>query len=165
MRMMRFWVAVPAQLWRNIARNARPWPIWTCWSDRTSLSPATRHARPWAGLRASCATPKKPSSDSLVLRPWTSLARPWTRPTKKWIGALGKARLLRGPMPTQIAPNPLPSDLHWYLQQARARRLRMMRQFAEEEIIIPGGPFDGRRFRCSRQPFAGLWFDEVDSGR
>jgi phage terminase large subunit GpA-like protein len=40
-----------------------------------------------------------------------------------------------------------------------------MRQFAEEEIIIPDGPFAGRRFRCARQPFAGLWFDEVDSGR
>jgi hypothetical protein len=40
-----------------------------------------------------------------------------------------------------------------------------MRQFAEEEIVLPNGPFAGRRFRCARQPFAGLWFDEVDSGR
>jgi len=40
-----------------------------------------------------------------------------------------------------------------------------MRIFAEEQIIIPDGPFDGRRFRCSRQPYTGLWFDAVDSGQ
>jgi hypothetical protein len=39
-----------------------------------------------------------------------------------------------------------------------------MRQFAEEEIVIPDGPFFGRRFRCHRQPYSGLWFDAVDSG-
>lgn len=39
-----------------------------------------------------------------------------------------------------------------------------MRQFAEEEIIIPDGPFVGRRFRCARQPYTGLWFDAVDAG-
>lgn len=40
-----------------------------------------------------------------------------------------------------------------------------MRAFAEEEIVIPDGPFVGRRFRCSRQPYTALWFDAVDSGR
>jgi phage terminase large subunit GpA-like protein len=40
-----------------------------------------------------------------------------------------------------------------------------MRQFSEEEIVIPDGPFVGRKFRCARQPYTGLWFDEVDSGR
>ncbi|MGE0770053.1 MAG: terminase gpA endonuclease subunit, partial [Hyphomicrobiaceae bacterium] len=39
-----------------------------------------------------------------------------------------------------------------------------MRSFAEEDIIIPDGPFKGRRFRCDRQPYTGLWFDAVDSG-
>lgn len=38
-----------------------------------------------------------------------------------------------------------------------------MREFAEQEVIVPDGPYAGRRFRCSRQPFTGLWFDEVDS--
>ena len=38
-----------------------------------------------------------------------------------------------------------------------------MRQFAEQEIVNPEGPFAGRKFRCSRQPFTGLWFDAVDS--
>lgn len=40
-----------------------------------------------------------------------------------------------------------------------------MRRFAEEELVIPAGPFSGRRFRCHRQPYTGLWFDAVDSGR
>lgn len=40
-----------------------------------------------------------------------------------------------------------------------------MRDFAEAEVIIPDGPFEGRRFNCKRQPYAGLWFDQVDSGR
>ena len=56
-------------------------------------------------------------------------------------------------------------DLLWFLRQSRPRRLRSMRQFAEEEIVIPSGPFIGRRFRCARQPYTGLWFDQIDSGR
>ena len=56
------------------------------------------------------------------------------------------------------------SDLEWLLSQARPRRLRSMREFAEQEIVIPTGPFAGRRFRCSRQPYTGLWFDAIDSG-
>jgi hypothetical protein len=39
-----------------------------------------------------------------------------------------------------------------------------MRDFAEGEVIIPDGPFRGRRFRCARQPYTRLWFDAVDSG-
>ncbi|QDU82667.1 Phage terminase large subunit (GpA) [Polystyrenella longa] len=40
-----------------------------------------------------------------------------------------------------------------------------MGQFAEEEIVIPDGPYAGRRFSCNRQPFSRLWFDAVDSGK
>lgn len=46
-----------------------------------------------------------------------------------------------------------------------SRPLRTMRQFAEQEITIPDGPFAGRRFRCDRQPFTGLLFDAIDSGK
>ena len=60
---------------------------------------------------------------------------------------------------------PAREELLWFLSQARPHRLRSMRSFAEEEIVIPAGPFAGRRFRCDRQPYTGLWFDEVDSGR
>ncbi len=63
-----------------------------------------------------------------------------------------------------ITGHPTQSDLRWFLSQARPRRLRSLRAFAEQEVIIPDGPFTGRRFRCDRQPFTGLWFDAVDSG-
>ena len=56
-------------------------------------------------------------------------------------------------------------ETRWFIRQARAPKLRSMREFAEEEIVIPNGPFEGRKFRCDRQPYSGLWFDAVDSGR
>jgi phage terminase large subunit GpA-like protein len=68
-------------------------------------------------------------------------------------------------MRSQATPNLAQDDLRWFLAQSKPRRLRTMRAFAEQEIVIPDGPFAGRRFRCSRQPYTGLWFDEVDSGR
>ncbi len=60
---------------------------------------------------------------------------------------------------------PLAHELAWFLRQARPQRLRSMRDFAEQEIVIPDGPYQGRHFRCSRQPYTALWFDSVDSGR
>lgn len=39
-----------------------------------------------------------------------------------------------------------------------------MREFAEQEVILPDGPYEGRRYRVHRQPFAALWFDAVASG-
>jgi len=47
----------------------------------------------------------------------------------------------------------------------RSSRIRTMRQFAEEEIYIPDGVYEGLKFRCDRQPWTKLWFDEVDSGQ
>ena len=56
------------------------------------------------------------------------------------------------------------ADLAWFLDRARPSLRRSMRRFAEEEIVIPDGPFEGRKFSCARQPYTGLWFDAVDSG-
>jgi phage terminase large subunit GpA-like protein len=56
------------------------------------------------------------------------------------------------------------AELKWCIAQSKAPHLRTMRQFAEEEVILPEGPFRGQRFRCSRQPYTALWFDQVDSG-
>ncbi len=67
-------------------------------------------------------------------------------------------------MKPSTSPHPTQADLVWFLSQARPRRLRSMSDFAEQEIVIPDGPFSGRRFRCARQPYTGLWFDAVDSG-
>jgi len=61
--------------------------------------------------------------------------------------------------------HPLAEELLAFVERARPRRLRTMRQFAEQEIVIPDGPYAGLRFRCDRQPYTGLWFDEVDSDR
>ena len=38
-----------------------------------------------------------------------------------------------------------------------------MREFAEDEIVIPHGRWQGRRFSCHRQPYSRLWFEAVDS--
>lgn len=55
-------------------------------------------------------------------------------------------------------------EIGWFIRRARAPRLRTMRQFAEQEIVIPKGPWANRRYRCDRQPYSGLWFDAIDSG-
>jgi len=47
---------------------------------------------------------------------------------------------------------------------SRSARLRTMREFAEQEIVVSTGPHPGR-YRCSTQPFTRLWFDAVDSGK
>ncbi len=57
------------------------------------------------------------------------------------------------------------TDIKGFFADARPRKLRSMREFAESEIVLPSGPFAGSRFRVSRQPFTGLWFDQVDTGR
>jgi phage terminase large subunit GpA-like protein len=48
---------------------------------------------------------------------------------------------------------------------AKVSPLRTVRQFAEQEVVIPDGDYKGQLFRCHRQPAHGLWFDEIDSGR
>jgi phage terminase large subunit GpA-like protein len=40
-----------------------------------------------------------------------------------------------------------------------------MRQWAEDEILIPNGPFAGEPFRANLIPWTRLFLDEVDSGR
>lgn len=69
---------------------------------------------------------------------------------------------------TVVLPIASPSIVRsqrWFVRQSRIPRIRSMRQFAEEEVVIPDGPFEGRRYRIHRQPYAGLWFDAVDSRR
>lgn len=47
----------------------------------------------------------------------------------------------------------------------RTQKIRTMREFAEQEIVLPTGPYKGFKFSCDRQPVARLLFDELDSGR
>ena len=55
-------------------------------------------------------------------------------------------------------------ELGFAVDRIRTPRVRTMREFAEQEYILPDGPYQGRRFKCETQPFTALWFDAVDSG-
>jgi len=61
-------------------------------------------------------------------------------------------------------PTPTREELLWAARNIRVPRLRSMREFAEQEIILPKGPCEGLHFRCDRQPWTKLWFDAIDSG-
>ena len=50
------------------------------------------------------------------------------------------------------------------LRQGRGQRKRGLAQFAREEIVVPDGPYRGRRFDPQVQPYTGLLFDAIDSG-
>lgn len=51
-----------------------------------------------------------------------------------------------------------------YQRIAIVPRYRTMAEFAEQEIVLPDGPYQGQRFRIARQPAHGAFFREVDSG-
>lgn len=50
-------------------------------------------------------------------------------------------------------------------EAARIRRLRSIREFAESEIVLATGPHQDEPFRANVNPWASLWFGEIDSGR
>ena len=65
--------------------------------------------------------------------------------------------------PAQV--NPSKTLLRNFGSDSLGRERRTMRQFAEEEIILPpGGPLAGDLFSCETQPYTKLWFDAIDSG-
>lgn len=54
--------------------------------------------------------------------------------------------------------------LDWFSESSEAPRVRSLAEFTEGEIILPEGPFRGRKFRPDRQPYGRLLFSEIDSG-
>lgn len=56
-------------------------------------------------------------------------------------------------------------EIRWLVRASRAQKIRPIRQFAEEEIIIPEGVHEGTRYRADTLPWQRLWLDEIDSGR
>lgn len=52
-----------------------------------------------------------------------------------------------------------------FVERSKVPKLRTMRDFAEQEIVLPDGPYSGRRYRCDRQPYSSHWFEAIDSGR
>jgi hypothetical protein len=57
------------------------------------------------------------------------------------------------------------AEFHWLLESARVPRLRSIREFAEQDVVIPEGRYEGMKYRVQRMPWQGLWLDAVDSGR
>lgn len=76
---------------------------------------------------------------------------------------------MRSPTSTTKQPMPMaPAESAFALQLGsamRTPRLRTLSEFAEQEIIVPDGPFDGRRLRLDRHPVGRLLLDELGSGR
>jgi len=48
---------------------------------------------------------------------------------------------------------------------ASARKVRTISKFAEDEIVIPDGPYRGSKFSLSRQPYVSVFYSEIDSGK
>lgn len=68
-------------------------------------------------------------------------------------------------MTTATTTFPVRDELRWFASASRAPKLRTMREFAEQEIIIPEGKHQGFRYNTSRQPFAGLLLDALSDQR
>lgn len=68
-------------------------------------------------------------------------------------------------MANRVDPSAFSRELGRFYTLAKAPRLRSIREFAEQEVVIPDGPFRGFRFSVERQPHVRLWFDEITSGR
>lgn len=54
-------------------------------------------------------------------------------------------------------------EIDWFINACGVPKVRTIREFAEQEIVLPTGPHAGKKFRCYRQPFSRLWFDELNS--
>jgi hypothetical protein len=67
-------------------------------------------------------------------------------------------------MTTLAATSRHKRELRYLVDRARARRTRTLREFAEQEITIPKGPFAQRKFRVRNQPWSARWFEAWDSG-
>lgn len=51
-----------------------------------------------------------------------------------------------------------------WLKTAQITPWRPIDKFAQEEIILPTGPYEGYGFKVDRQPYARLFFDEINKG-
>jgi phage terminase large subunit GpA-like protein len=50
-----------------------------------------------------------------------------------------------------------------FLVPSKSRRVRSIAEWAEDEIIIPTGPFEGLKFKMDRQPVAHLLYNEFNN--
>lgn len=59
----------------------------------------------------------------------------------------------------------LQSALTWCLSLCVTPTVRSMYEWAEDEIILPNGPFSDEPYRHYRHPVSAIFFREIDSGR
>jgi phage terminase large subunit GpA-like protein len=57
------------------------------------------------------------------------------------------------------------TEFDFLFTHARGHRIRSMLQFAQDEVIIPEGKHNGKRWRRHRQPYGGLLLEAFDSGK
>jgi phage terminase large subunit GpA-like protein len=74
-------------------------------------------------------------------------------------GLLETARPRPVVYPKALAP------IRRFFEFAQPRRVRTMREFAEQEIILPTGPERGNLFSTKFMPWTGLLLDEFSAGR
>lgn len=55
------------------------------------------------------------------------------------------------------------SQLQWFCDKALSSDVRTLREFAEQEIVVPTGPFEGQRYRAHRQPSAVHFFAATEN--
>jgi len=64
-----------------------------------------------------------------------------------------------------LKTTPVKEEFQWLLSLAKAPRLRSYSEFAEAEIVLPNGPFVGRRLKRNMQPSTFVWLDELGTNR
>ena len=57
----------------------------------------------------------------------------------------------------------LVAELRWFVDQAKPPRFRTMREWCEQEFVIPEGRYENQLWRGHRQPWAGVLVDAYDS--
>jgi len=62
------------------------------------------------------------------------------------------------------APPALVDEFSFLIDNAMPPKRRTFLEFAESEIILPDGPYQGLRYRVDRQPVNRLWFAELERG-
>lgn len=69
------------------------------------------------------------------------------------------------PTPPATTLRALRDEFRSFFTLARTPRVRPLTQWATEELVIPEGPFEGRRWRPHRQPYARHIFAEMERPR
>lgn len=67
-------------------------------------------------------------------------------------------------MATELGRESVEEQFRRFIAECRSPVIRTMAEFAEQEIVIPDGPFEGLKFRMDRQPYTRLLYEAIDSG-